>query len=82
MTRLEVMLEQNRLLLEQNDLLRELRNAQGQIGGTPEPSDPAPAGMMTDRDMLMITMAEDVLQAVTKWNTYCRTRKGESICVG
>jgi len=64
---------QNKMLQEQNALLRDIRLTQ-QAATTYE----APAGcrMMTEHDLLLIVTAENVLHAVDRWNALNRPKKG------
>jgi len=68
-TTAQLIARQNQLLEEQVRLLRELQSAQQLVvTGMPEPV-PTPAGkMMSEHDLLLIVMADDVLAAVNRWN--------------
>ena len=63
----ELIKEQNRLLQQQNDLLRD---NQVQLASTRShhPDTASESRMMTEYDLQLIVMAEDVLKAVDRWN--------------
>lgn len=61
--------EQNRLLAEQNRLLRQAPTVE--IGSkNSEERD----GLMTERDLQLILMSDDVLAAIDRWNKSCTER--------
>ncbi len=62
---LEAIREQNRLINEQNALLRQLA-VQSEIRAQEEMV--SSGRMMTERDLQLILMSDDVLGAVDRWN--------------
>lgn len=62
--------ESNRLLSEQNALLMRIAE-----NGTPQGELQAESqGLMTDRDLSLILMSDDILGAIDSWNRKCADR--------
>lgn len=69
-TTVAAILESNRLLAEQNALL--LRIAEN---GTPQGELQAESqGLMTDRDLSLILISDDIFGAIDNWNRRCTER--------
>ena len=73
-TLIEVIQEQNRLLAEQNRLLREATIIEAGAGSNEES-----AGMMTDRDLQLILMSDNILAAIDRWNKKCGHGRSRSL---
>lgn len=72
---LEALKEQNRLIAEQNALLRKLAEqsavkAQVEIGND--------GRLMTDNDLQLILRSDNLYEAIDRWNTGCasKSKKG------
>lgn len=73
-TLLEAIQEQNLLLAEQNRLLRQAANVE-----TGSKNSEERGGLMTERDLQLILMSDDVIGAIDKWNRLCKDRANRKV---
>ena len=71
---LEAIREQNRLISEQNALLRKLA-MQSEIRAQEEMQ--SSGRMMTERDLQLILNSDDILAAADRWNESCGHGRGK-----
>lgn len=61
--------EQNRLLQQQNELLMQLTEREELPCSAPQES--RTGRMMTDHDLQLILMSDNILEAIDRWNAHC-----------